>query len=621
MAMTKIEFKKTSNVFINIGIVALYRLLNRPNFLSGDFGYINNQLLSDKLIIENERLLELLEEAYYSMGKEIYDTPTRKQIEQADKFFFIKKPFSYGKFPKMLSFGLAGFITKPPFGPQPTPRVEPVKFSKLLKDEPVFAHQIANVYKENNLKLKYHELLDAGPVENKEQHKGDSYIYMDEPYSKTPRIKFDANSFSKGGNYCPVLNEGFKTLVSSKGSFPFTSNLENFNSFLNTDDYQKISFTAKYLYYFAPAIAMYLYYNNYNSFSASFFNSSTLTNINSLYSDEFFFTKDEMESLKIPFQRNIKLENFKYSKKDDEHFVINSGEDSYSPQEITFLLIYTFYLKKFDIDIENDVSKVDIDPFEGTPFKKTPISLVTFKADKFAETMRPNFYEEYSNVKFIIRLIHLLETNTPKRVEIRELWRGLVFKSPKSDSIKDYGKKMKLERKQRAEFLSKILKGKSTLKDLESLFSKSFLVLSNGGNCGYRRYDLLTEFLLKYEPIINFGGINMDKSLQQRAINLGKSIGQSVINFGGPKNENEKKTNAKNGRKYLIGLHKARTLDQFLEGILRIQNKYQVSVSNEILEKIEKDNFIAIRQYALIGALNQINTILSNKKPNDNENK
>lgn len=429
MAMTKIEFKKTSNVFINIGIVALYRLLNRPNFLSGDFGYINNQLLSDKLIIENERLLELLEEAYYSMGKEIYDTPTRKQIEQADKFFFIKKPFSYGKFPKMLSFGLAGFITKPPFGPQPTPRVEPVKFSKLLKDEPVFAHQIANVYKENNLKLKYHELLDAGPVENKEQHKGDSYIYMDEPYSKTPRIKFDANSFSKGGNYCPVLNEGFKTLVSSKGSFPFTSNLENFNSFLNTDDYQKISFTAKYLYYFAPAIAMYLYYNNYNSFSSSFFNSSTLTNINSLYSDEFFFTKDEMESLKIPFQRNIKLENFKYSKKNDEHFVINSGEDSYSPQEITFLLIYTFYLKKFDIDIENDISKVDIDPFEGTPFKKTPISLVTFKADKFAETMRPNFYEEYSNVKFIIRLIHLLETNTPKRVEIRELWRGLVFKS------------------------------------------------------------------------------------------------------------------------------------------------------------------------------------------------
>ncbi len=612
--MNKIEFNKTSNIFINTGIVGLHRFINRFHLHNNSFGEIRNELLPNKLIIENERLLELLEEVYYFMGKEIYDTPSKKQKEQSDKFFFVEEPFSFGKFPKMNSFGLAGFITKPPFGPQPTPRIEPIKFSKLFKDKPTFAKQIADVFKENNQKLKFFEYTDQGIVENKKQIKGDSAIYLNEPYSKTPRIHLEKKYFDLGENSCPILSESFKVLTSSKGTFAFSSGLENFNSFLETDDNRKISLKAKYLALFAPALAMYNYYNGYETFTASLFNSNNLKNINSLYSDEFFYTKDEMEEWKFPFQRNIKLEDFKFTRKDKEDYKIHSGEDSYSPQEITFLLIYTFYCKKFKKDIEEDQGKVEIDPFEDTLFEKIPISLVTFKADKFASTMRPNFYEEYNNVKFIIRLIHLLETNTPKRIPISELWRGLIFKSAKSDSIKDYGKKMKLERKYRANFLLKILKGKSVLDDIESVFSKSFLVLANGGNCGYRRYDLLTEFLLKYEPIINFGGINMEKSLQQRAINLGKSIGQGIINFSNPKNENEKRANVKNGRKYLIGLHKARTLDQFLEGIYRIQNKYQVSVSNEILENIEKNNFIAIRQYALIGALNQLNSVLSNTK-------
>ena len=98
----------------------------------------------------------------------------------------------------------------------------------------------------------------------------------------------------------------------------------------------------------------------------------------------------------------------------------------------------------------------------------------------------------------------------------------------------------------------------------------------------------------------------MDKELQQKAINLGKSVGQGILRF----NNEDRKTNAKNGRKYLIGLHKSRTLLQFMDNLYRVANKYNVSTSNEILEKIDDDNFQLIRQFVLISALNQINPVL-----------
>jgi hypothetical protein len=206
-----------------------------------------------------------------------------------------------------------------------------------------------------------------------------------------------------------------------------------------------------------------------------------------------------------------------------------------------------------------------------------------------------------------------MESNENKRIPIRKFWQGLLLELPKYSLKQRFDKsRAHAERRIRQSVISKLLKGKSVLSDFEQLFSKSYLILTNGKQCGYRRYDLLTEFLKIYEPAINFGGMNMDKSLQQKAINLGKSIGYSIVNYDKPKNDTEKKANAKNGRKYLISLHKARTIDQFREAIIRIQNKFGLSVSNEILENMDENNFKAIKQYAQISALNQLNAVLSN---------
>jgi len=590
--MHQINFHKTSNIFINTGIVALHRFIDRFQIHNGEFGEIRNELLPDKLIVENERVLELLEEVYYYMGIEVYDTASADQINKNENVYYDEEKDKFVRFPKMNTYGLTHLVTNNAQGTTRKKENSP-KIKQLDKSNPDLAKKIRNYFDENDLKLL-------------------SKVYINEPYSKITTLHLEEKYFKKGENECPVIGEGLKKLVEGVNTSPFLSGLRNFNSQLGSSD-KKVSMKALFLLRFSPALSMYSYYNGYDSFTASFFNSNNLANLNQLYDDEFFRLKDELENMKLPFHSNIKFQNFKFAKKDGEEVEIDSGFGANSPNEITFLLIYTFFKKKFQSDIDAEDLNAEIDPFEDSPFERVPINLVTIKADKFASTMRPNFYEEYNNIKFIVRLLHKMESNENKRIPIKDFWQGLRIKLPKYSSKKGFNKsKDYAEGQIRQSVISKVLKGKSVLSDIEQLFSKSYLILANGKQCGYRRYDLLTEFLKIYEPAINFGGMNMDKSLQQKAINLGKSIGYSIVNYSKPENETEKKANAKNGRKYLIGLHKARTIDQFREAIIRIQNRFTLSVSNEILENMDENNFKAIKQYAQISALNQLNAVLSN---------
>jgi hypothetical protein len=597
--MTTIEFNKTSNIFINTGIVAFYREIDRfklqkPEYAK-NYGKIKNDLQADKLIVKNDRLLELLEEVYYFMGRRVYDTASEEQIEKNENVYYDIKKDNFIRFPKMNTYGLTHLLTNNAQGITREKDNSP-KIKQLEKSNPKLCKRIRNYFEKNDLKLL-------------------SKVYINEPYTKITRLFLDEQYFLSGDKECPIIGESFKRLKTAKNISPFLSGLSNFNSQLGSSD-KRVSMKALLLLRFSPALSMYSYYNCYESFTASFFNSSSLININFLYDDEFFYLKDEMKSMKLPFHRNIKFKNFKFAKKDGKQGEIDSGAGAYSPSEITFLLIYTFFKKKFQTEIDSQKIKPEIDPFEGSPFKNVPITLITFKAEAFASTMRPNFYEEYNNFKFIIRLLYKMENNKNKRIPVRDFWQGLLIELPKYAHKRRFDKsRAHAERQIRQSAISKILNRKTILSDLETLFSKCYLILTSGEYCGYRRYDLLTEFLTIYEPAINLKGINMDKSLQQRAINLGKSIGQSILKYENHSGEIDKsKANAKKSRKYLISLHKARTIEQFRDAIIRIQTKFGISVSNEILENMDCQNFKAIKQYAQIGALNQINTVLSNKK-------
>ena len=612
-----ITFRRTSNIFINAGIVGLVRFIEKFKIAYPDkFPSLEVSPLSkNELTIQCEELMEFLEEVYYFMGKEVYDLSNEKQLKAADKYYFIKEPFLYKPFAKMTSYGLSGFITKAPFGPQPIPKKpeNAIFFKNLFNDDKEFANKVASVYKEKGLNIKGFEILENEVIVNKKMKKGDSRIFLNEPYTKTPILNFSEEYFEKGKKLCPILNEKFKKLVSSKGCLPFSSSLENFNTFLNSDDQLKISLKARFLALFAPSICFYSYQNNFKTVIFNFFNSDSLKNIASLYNWSMFFQPDELR--KINYSTNFKLTDFEIKNKDSSKAKIESFKDVVWPSEITFMLLYTFYKEQFEKELidEDNNAKNYFDPFIDNPLDKIPFSLVSFRADKFATTLRPTFYEEYTNVKYILRLIYLLES---EGITTQSIWQGLKLYSPKSFTIKknDFSKGKAVERQIRASVLGKVLKGKTIIHDIEKLFFDSYKYLLANENPGYRSYKKLLAFLLLYENSINFENHkNMTEQLQQRAVNLGKSLSYGILNFENPKNDNARKTNAKSGRKYIIRLHKARTLEQFTEALISIMKKYGVSVSNEILENLNKENFIMVRQYAVIGALNGINAVLSSQ--------
>ena len=231
-----------------------------------------------------------------------------------------------------------------------------------------------------------------------------------------------------------------------------------------------ISWKAMYLIRFSPELCYFSYQNSYDTIICNFFNSNNLQNIAKLYATPMFRQKEEMA--KITFRLNFNLKDFTVKRKGAEDFKIDTTSDAVWESEIAFMLLYTFYKDHFESQIieEEQEEDNDFDPFEDNPLDKIPISLVSFRADKFASTLRPNFYEEYNNIKFILRLIYQLESS---EIKFQTVWQGLKLNSPKAKMMKSkpktIGKGKAVERQIRAIVLGKILKGYTVIKEIEKL--------------------------------------------------------------------------------------------------------------------------------------------------------
>jgi len=324
--MKSIEFHSNPNILLNSGIVALYIYLKK--FKEETEIKYNYNLSENSLMVESEELSNLLEDVYYFMGKEIYD------IQKKDgnkKYFFIKNPFQAVEFRTMNSYGLAGFITKPPLGPQPVSRKKnnSITFKKLTETNKEFADKIAEFYFSQKLKLKRFEITENNFKEDKEQNKGDSKIFLNEPYTKTTYLeKLKPDYLAKGDKTCFLTGKSFKALVDSQSTSPFISGLINFNSFFHTTD-RKISWQAMYLLRFSPKLCLYKYSNPiYESLSVYFFSSTNLKKLLDLF-----------EINKSFYKTSIELEERDYL----ENYNLFEIKDNFTEQyENLFAIIYTF---------------------------------------------------------------------------------------------------------------------------------------------------------------------------------------------------------------------------------------------------------------------------------------
>ncbi len=617
--MSSLEFNRTSNVFLNTGIIALHHYLERcaedNNLLSYPIEKSNFQLEKDKLTIKHENLFQLLEDVYYLMGKEVYDTSGKTASEKVDKYYFIENPFEAIPFAKMKTYGLGELITNDP-APVASKNGQKIKFEKLIKSNSDFAERVALFLNEKGKKVKFFSIIEGIVKENeiingkrKENPGGESEIFINAGYTKTPEIEFDKNYFKSGNEHCYLTGESFKKLVDNQNTSPFFSGLLNFNSHLKGND-KKISWKAMYLSRFAPKYCLYMYVSGLESIVCYLFESGNLEQLKQLYDENKSIFKSKLELLDANYMSNFKFHNFNY-KKDNENKLTLKGD--YTEQgEISFMLIYTIYRQILFNQGINEITEAedDFDPMAESSFKKLPVSLVSFRADKFASTLRPNAFEYFNNFKYAIKLISYLER---KGVNFQQALGSLKFLKPSEKSSKN---SYRLERQTRNRVLKKILNQKSILEDIETLFFQCFTLMVSGENVGFKNFYVLQKIVELYQPIIYSKDNNHMKEetekIQEKAIKFGSSIGISIIGYDDANTLSEKQSNAKNGRAYIISLHKARTLSQFTEAVIRLQKKYNIIFSGELLNNINEDNFEMVRQFAIISALNQINSVLKN---------
>ncbi|MGA0560224.1 hypothetical protein ACO2Q8_26410 [Larkinella sp. VNQ87] len=609
--MQSITFNRSSNVLLNVGIVALYQYLER--YKADIDNTLEFKLSADLLSVEHVDLLSVLEAIYWRMGREVYDTSGKNALEKIDKYYFIRQPFEAVPFAKMKTYGLAELITN---DAQPTASKEgeSKRFNALLNEEPDFAQKVALFLHSKGKKLKLYTVIENSVVENEkingkivENTGGDSNIFIGAGYKKLTDLVFDWRYINPGRDRCSLTGDGYEKLIDSTCTSPFIKGIKNFNSFLKGDSSIQLGWKAVYISRFAPKLCFYAYISGLDSMVSYLFESDSLLNLQKLYAQNQSLFKDKQQLIDSNYQSNFSLYNFGYGSKSDEDR-LSAGKDYTERAEILFMLIYTVYrnflfgrgLEK--LQHENDIKDIFSDIF-GQP---APINLISFQADKFASTLRPGAYETFNNFKFVIRLLAHLEVN---KVNFRNLLGSLKLLKPSEKKNKNH---YRLERQLRNAVLDKVLKGKSVLDEIESLFFQCYIYLNSAEPVGFKDYKQLQLFIELYEPIIQ---LTMDKpdykTLQERAIKLGSSIGMSVKTY----DEGDAQSNAKDARGYIIGLHKARTSEQFREAIIRFQTKYGLVVNADLLNGLSEENFVFVKQFAVIAALNIVNSII---KPQNN---
>lgn len=595
-----ITFQKSSNIFINSGIVALNYYLEEGE-RKNVFGSTFKKKLSDyELNITCEDIQTLLEEVYYFMGKEIYDTSGKNARNKPEKFYFTKSPFKAVPFFKMKTYGTAGLITNDP-QPVSKRKQDSITFKKLVQEDPEFATEIARHYAKGNKTLQDYTVSENG-FREQIGIKGDSKIFLNEPYIKTRLEKLELKHLEKGLNYCYLTGERFKKLVDVQNTSPFIRGLNNFNSNFSSRA-QKISWKAMFLSRFSPRLCFYSYVRGLDSLVCFFFDSNNLSNLNKLFLQNLDLYKDSSQLIDSNYMSNFLIYNFKSKNKGNEERLTDPNEFT-GENEIQLILIYSLYRKMlFDKGIS---SSSEISSLLDIGIQKTPISFISFRADKFSKTLRPNTFKYFNNFKFILSFIIHFEKHG---IELWQILQSLKFLK---NSNRSSGSSYQLERKLRNQVIGDVLNGKSILNKIELLYYQCYTYLLKGDNIGFKNFNQLTLFTQLYELIINQ---KMIKEIQGKAFNLGTSIGIAILNFEGG---SDKKANAKNGRKYLIDLQKSRTIDQFNKAIIRLQNKYQIIVSTELFkEMLDSNNFIIIKQFAVIGALNTINSAIQPFKKNN----
>lgn len=571
------------------GTVALHRYLQRyQNELSG-FNYDSYFKNANTLCIKCEQLFELLEEVYYLMGEEVYDTYTQKQYDDPGNIYFEKKEKGQliaHTFPKMNTYGLTELLTN---NAQGTTRKDSntQKIANIEKADPVLASQIKTAFDKRGIKLL-------------------SKVYFEEPYTKITRLeKPEKAHFTEGKYQCAFTGMSVKKAVDAQNTSAFISGILSFSSYLSTSD-KKISWLAMYLSRFAAANALYVYENKLRErLMVYLFHANNLRDLAQLWASKRIEPLD-LDTLRIKeFVRNFEVQPMLSStlKGDSQLYDLQLTNDN------LLAILYTLNRRALAQPkvIADDPLSEDIEMLPA-------YSLMSIRADAYAATMRPNRTEIIDNINPLIQFI--------SNVEEEGLSWKVILDSLKiiKPSLATNQKASRLEREVRETVLGKIFKIQPIHKDMADFFVDCLTYLLEGETT-YRNYNQLLKFTKFYE---DKKSNNMEEQTAQRreaAIALGQSIGISIINWTRKEGENpDKKSNAKQGRKYVIRLRKARNFSQFRDAVISLQSRFQFGIGlDNRLDSLTDETYKEYRDFAIISATNILISTYNTKNEQQNE--
>jgi hypothetical protein len=585
-----LEFKRTSHAYLNAGIVGLYVYLERAERgrdRAVDAGEAHNVpwyrklpdftygLEEELLWIDTAAPIPFLEEVYYAMGADHYDSSTKEALEKQENAYYISKEDRFEPFPKKKTYGFAALLTNDAAGK--TRSENATVRQSTIKEDDTAGQLMLRRYRERFERLN----LKLG-----------AQLYRGEPYIKITRLKLTEEDLMSGKKYCPLTGEGFKTLQSATNSSPTAGGLVSFMSGLGTKA-DKIGWKAQYLIRFAPVLCLYRYTNRLNTLFCYFYDKSTLVGLYRYYRklNKVYYAVEV--KLSYNHQANFRLDPL--WPKNLETKV--GGRDFIWPNEVLFQLIFT---------ITGDQMKGATDKETGQLWAdRESLQLHLLRADKYSGTMRPSVFTVFNNFDYTVRFIKR-SVKGDNQIEWPAVLKSLILSKPKFGN-NDF----KLSRRLRDRVLEKVMTGRSYAHEYAAFLYDCYCLRLAGANIGYKSFSNLNKlFLLNELESLNPHHMLLPET-RERAYNLGVQIGVNIMNAGGSPLEA-----AKTGRKYVIQLNKVRTYEDFLSSIVRILNKYDgIIPSTELFRsEVTEENFETIKLLTTIGALSRINSRLSRPK-------
>jgi hypothetical protein len=548
-------FPKINHFWIDSGILGLYEMARQT---ATDDMPVAIDLRDDGVAFTGTvpDLETFFDRTYRRLLNEYYNLSTQRQKEENAGFYYDTERKVFERFPKIKTRGVAGLVSNAARSYRPTQ--SEVKYEKSAKH--------TNPYTEKPGKLlpaEYADVQDAfdrflAETGLKAEASG---LLIDGPNTVYPKIQDFRLGRKPAKGACFICGRPSTSFGTISGTVcPTITGPEgvlSFNTCGGSPD--KVCWQCDFIAKFAPVNGFYLVTPE-KTFHLYFPYSPSLLAMYAAWRS--------LQGMKIADQNHIK------------NFDIRLGHYFQRPYELFFAFLYSLYsIVLVGRQAKGLGEEDEEDDFYEHCDLSAPSAQVDFyvlHSEALGKSQMPKMIWPFRESVYVFRLFDRLEE---EGIRIKRAMHTLI----------DFGQ-TKHENKTLAR--NRICERMLTKQPIVDLVERHVFSISRSEPT---RIGALVRMTIAYEKIIRSDP--MQQELIDTAVSLGRTIGYSLT------------TKGKKGKSELFRLRKARTMEDFLNEVNRLQMRYDTVVTEDLYGKGEEigANFAEFKQFAMIAALNMVN--------------